>query len=63
MLKEYAMDFIVCHAGEDNNVQYFVRCYSYTAPDDTGEPPAEISELFDFSYWRRMWNEDAKKQK
>lgn len=59
MLHEYAVDLIVRHVDEGDNVRCVVRCYIYTPADDAGEPPDHIPKYLITHYWRRMNKTDA----
>lgn len=44
--REYMIDHFVRHVGNGANRIYFVRCYRFTAGDDTMEPSVKISPTY-----------------
>lgn len=49
--QKYAVDLIVRHVGEDDEVLYIMGWSGYKLPDSTAEPPHHIPEQFITRYW------------
>lgn len=60
---EYAVDRIVCHMGEGDNIGYAMQWYSYTPADNTVQPLGPIPEHSITSYWRQVRKNDAVHQR
>lgn len=60
---KYAVDRIMRHVGEADNLLYVELWYSYTSADDKVEPPKHISKRFITHYLRRLNKKNEVRQR
>lgn len=60
--REYAVECIVHHIGEGDNIRYFEPCYGYTPSDDIFEAPEHMPEQFISSCWSWLQKNDVVQQ-